>query len=161
MTTAPPMVNSAIPLRDSEVSPGLRELYTRRDFVRGMLDSQGKTGRADIAGTTGREVAGIKPPSGGGGIYSSASVAGSLRNSAQQSGARSGGYLESLLSKSRVSSEMNQTADIASQHSHEEDRRQGYASAQARGNAQADAQRQAEMMGLVGTLGAAALFALV
>lgn len=150
---------SAVPVYASEASPSLRELYGRRDYVRSMLDSQAKSGRADIAATTNREMAGINPSQGG--IYANSGVAGALRSRAQQSGARTGSYLESLIGKSRTRSEMNQTSDIASQFSHEEDRMQGYASAQARGNAQADAQREAETMGLVGTLGAAALFALV
>lgn len=141
------------------ISPAMSELNSRSSYIRGMLGNYEKTALGDNARTTAREVSRVSPSRGG--IYSSASVSGALRNRAQQSGDRSRGYLENMIAKTKSQSNMDLSGDIAGQLDHEENRRQGYAFQSAQGNAQRKSQNQAETMQLAGMLGAAALIAFV
>jgi hypothetical protein len=139
----------------SPYSPSLQTLYSRRDYIRSMLDASAASSRANNAKTTSREISSINQ--GRGGIYSSAGVSGALRNAAQASGARSRGYLENQIARTRAGSEMDLSGDIAGQYDHEENRRQGYAYAAAQGRSAKRAQDRAQMMQVAGLLGTAAI----
>jgi hypothetical protein len=133
-------------------SPALKELYKRRDDVRGLLKDYGKPELAEQERGVGRNLAGVDMEAAKRGLYST-TVRHTQRNRTIEAGERERAGLQGQIDLFKTDTEATLTGDIAEQLSNEEDRRQGYAYQAGMGRAQSRAQNRADMFQLAGTLG--------